>query len=49
MECRLLVVFIDGDFLLDKARMVVLANQFRHSLRLEEGQHIGELVVYRAR
>jgi len=47
MELRQFFVFVDVDFLLDKARVVVLANQFRHSLGLEEGQHIGELVVHR--
>ncbi len=30
------------NFLLDKTRMIILGNQFRHSLRLEESQHIGE-------
>src|ERR1017187_5605675 len=29
--------------------MVVFANQFWHSLRLEKGQHIGKFVVHRTR
>ena len=48
MELRQLVIFINIDLLLNKAEVVVFANQFRHSLGLEEGQHIGELVVQRA-
>src|SRR5882724_8676085 len=48
MELRQLVIFINIDLLLNKAEVVVFANHFRHSLGLEEGQHIGELVVQRA-
>ena len=47
VELRQFVVFVDVDFLLNEARVVILADQFRHSLGLEEGQHIGELVVHR--
>jgi hypothetical protein len=47
VELRQVVVLVDVDLLLNKARVVILANQFRHSLSLEEGQHIGELVVHR--
>jgi hypothetical protein len=49
VKLRQFIFFVDRDLLLDKAGMVVLSNQFRHSLRLEEGQYIGELVVDRAR
>ena len=47
VELRQFVVFVGVDFLLNQARVVILADQFRHSLGLEEGQHIGELVVHR--
>jgi hypothetical protein len=45
MELRQLIVFVDLDFLVDKAGMIVLADELRHSLSLEEGEHLGELVM----
>jgi hypothetical protein len=39
------VVFIDLDLLIDEARAVVLADEFRHALRSQESEQLAELVV----
>src|ERR1700723_2343641 len=48
MEFRQFLFFVDRDLLLDKAGMVVLANQLWNPLRLQEGKHICKLVMDRA-
>jgi hypothetical protein len=48
VECQQLVVFIDLDLLIDEARAVVLADEFRHALRSKESEQLGELVVHGA-
>lgn len=49
MELRQFLFLVDRDLLLNEAGMVVLADQFRHALRLQEGKHVGELVMHGAR